>query len=113
MKLDEKFNSASSKILKIANRLEDPEIKQMIFDLIDYMKEVTNISENPKTLENMLELLYSLIKKFPDQLEKIADKILKPILNFMSQKPKLRKPVKYFFKFSESLQFKNFRQNFI
>jgi len=81
--------------MKIANSYEDPEIKQMLFDLIDYMKEVTNISENSITLENNLEVLYSQLMKHPEQLEVIADKVLKPILNFMNLKPKLRKPVIY------------------
>jgi len=95
LRSDEKFNNSSSKLMKIANRYEDPEIKQMLFDLIDYMKEVTNISENPITLENTLEVLYSQLMKNPEQLEVIADKVLKPILTFMNLKPKLRKPVIY------------------
>lgn len=94
MRSDEKFNNSSSKILKLANRFEDPEIKQLVYDLINYMKEVINISENPTTLENILEVLDSLILKFPDQLKDISDKILNPILNFMTLKPKLRIPVK-------------------
>ena len=93
MRSDEKFNNSSSKILKLANRIEDKQIHKYVYDLIDYMKEVINISENPTTLDNTLEVLYSLIFKFPDLLENIANKILIPILDFMTQKPKLRKPV--------------------
>lgn len=82
--------------MKLANRFEDAEINQLLYNLIDYMKEVLNISENSNTLENILEVLYSLIIKFPDRLETISNKILKQILNFMIQNPKYRKPVTSF-----------------
>jgi hypothetical protein len=65
----------------------------MVFDLLEYMTEVANISENPKTLENILDIVNSLLDKYPSQMETIANKVLHPILNFMLQKPKIRVPV--------------------
>ena len=68
-------------------------IQNQVYELINYMKDVVNFSENQITLYNILNVLFSQILKLPEKLENIADKILDPILNFMTNKPKLRQPV--------------------
>ena len=84
---------SSSKILKIASRYDEPEIKTVVFSLLDYLIDIVSVAEKAETLENDLEVLYMMVIKNPDQKKYISDKILKAILNFMMVKPKYRRAV--------------------
>jgi hypothetical protein len=81
--------------MKIASRIEDKDIKAILFSLLDYLIEVISTAENSKTLENDLHVIYSVLTKNPNQFNYIAENILKEILNFMLKKPKYRLAVQY------------------
>ncbi len=40
-------------MMQIAYKSEKPEVRTKLLDLIDYIKDIINISEVPKTLDNV------------------------------------------------------------
>lgn len=94
--LDEKSNLAYSKIIKIADTIDTLPMKENLFKLSKHLIKILNIAQLPKTINNTSHVLCNLIKSDKHLIiynKQLKEDILEPILNFMTNKPKLRLPV--------------------
>jgi hypothetical protein len=99
---DEKANNAISRILLIADKTKNEELKSTIDLLFPYLKNVVNISDNSKTLSNSLRVINNIISERKNETVKdlsnentnpnTKEQILPILVNFMTTKPKLRSP---------------------
>jgi len=45
-------------MIQIANKSSDPDIRKKLVSLIDYIKDIVNVSEVAKTLDNVIIIYY-------------------------------------------------------
>ena len=87
---DERINYYFSFILK--KILEYNELHENLIQCFSYLKNIINNNQNKKTLSNIFDIIYFIIKNKPLESETIKQDFIQTIINFMKEKPNFRYP---------------------